>query len=103
MNYGPLIYLAAFFALSASWFGLVLTPQMQVGHLQQTNTVPAATAYTYPLARPGLAKQGLAVYRSNGFASCHSQQVRQTATVCDVVVSDVGTNKAAVIAAVRTI
>src|SRR6266446_5340721 len=101
MNYGPLIFLAAFFALASSWFGLVLTPQMQVGHLQQTNTIPAGVEY--PVARPGMAKQGLGVYRANGCASCHSQQVRQTATVCDVVVSDVGTNKAAVIAAVRTI
>ena len=53
MNYGPIIFLAAFFALSSSWFGLVLTPQMQVGHLQQTTNV--STSATYPLARPGLA------------------------------------------------
>src|SRR5258708_28559931 len=101
MNYGPLIYLAAFFALAASWFGLVLTPQMQVGQLQQTNTIPAGAIY--PVARPGMARQGLAVYRANGCAVCHSQQVRQTGTVCDVVLSDFGTNKSAVIAAMRTI
>jgi len=34
MNYGPLIFLAAFFALAGSWFGFVLTPQIQVGQLQ---------------------------------------------------------------------
>ena len=39
MNYGPLVFLAAFFALASSWCGFVLTPQLQIGRLQQTNTV----------------------------------------------------------------
>ena len=38
MNYGPLVFLAAFFALASSWCGFVLTPQLQIGRLQQTNT-----------------------------------------------------------------
>jgi len=97
MNYGPLIFLAAFFALASSWFGLVLTPQLQIGRLQQTNTI--STGDTYPLARPGLARQGLDVYRANGCAYCHSQQVGQTGTVCDVLLTEVGTNKTGVIAA----
>lgn len=101
MNYGPLIFLAAFFALAASWFGLVLTPQMQVGHLTQTNTVPAQE--TYPLARMGLARQGLDVYRANGCAYCHSQQIGQTATVCNVVLAGAGTNKTALIQALLTL
>src|SRR5262249_38602875 len=90
MNYGPLIFLAAFFALAGSWFGFVLTPQMQVGQLQQTNTVPDGVLY--PLARPGLAKEGLDVYRANGCAACHSQQVRQTGTEAEVLVTEVATN-----------
>ena len=97
MNYGPLIFLAAFFALATSWFGFVLTPQMQVGHLQQTNTIPDGV--TYPLSRPGLAKEGIDVYRANGCAYCHSQQVGQSATVCDVILTDTGTNQSALIAA----
>jgi cbb3-type cytochrome oxidase cytochrome c subunit len=95
MNYGPLIFLAAFFALASSWFGLVLTPQLQVGRLQQTNTI--GTPLTYPVARPGLARQGLEVYRANGCAYCHSQQVGQTGTVCDVLLTDAGTNQEAVV------
>jgi cbb3-type cytochrome oxidase cytochrome c subunit len=95
MNYGPLIFLAAFFALSGSWFGLVLTPQMQVGQMQPTNTVPSGAAY--PVGRPGLAREGLDVYRANGCAWCHSQQVGQTGTQCEVVLSDAGTNQAALI------
>jgi cytochrome c oxidase cbb3-type subunit 2 len=101
MNYGPLIFLAAFFALGASWFGLVLTPQMQVGQLQQTNTVPARE--TYPLARPGLAREGLEVYRANGCQYCHSQQPGQTGTACKVVLSDAGTNQALLAAALKSL
>lgn len=101
MNYGPLIFLAAFFALASSWFGLVLTPQMQVGQLQQTNTIPEGA--TYPLARSGLARQGLEVYRANGCASCHTEQVRQTGTVCDIVLVEAGTNQTKMVAALRSV
>lgn len=99
MNFGPLIFLGAFFGLAFSWFGFVLTPQLQVGRLDQTNTVPAGAVY--PVNRPGLARQGLGVYRANGCAYCHSQEVIQTGTVCDVVVTDAGTNQTALLVALR--
>jgi hypothetical protein len=51
------------------------------------------------VARPGLAREGLQVYRASGCAYCHSEQVRQGGTVCDVLLTDAGTNQAAVIAA----
>jgi cytochrome c oxidase cbb3-type subunit 2 len=98
MNYGPLVFLAAFFALASSWCGFVLTPQLQIGHLQQTNTVGGAGT-AYPAARPGLAGQGLEVYRANGCAYCHSQQVGQTGSVLDIALTDAGTNQAATVAA----
>jgi cbb3-type cytochrome oxidase cytochrome c subunit len=101
MNHGPLLFLAAFFALASSWCGLVLAPQLQVGQLQQTNTLSGGL--TYPLARPGLAQQGLQVYRANGCATCHSQQVRQTGTVCDVVLTEAGTNQPALITTLLTL
>ena len=101
MNYAPLIFLAAFFALASSWFGMVLGPQLQVGRLQQTNTVPDGV--TYPVSRPGLARQGLDVYRANGCASCHSEQVRQTGTVCDVVLAEAGTNQAKMVSALLNV
>jgi cbb3-type cytochrome oxidase cytochrome c subunit len=97
MNYGPLVFLAAFFALAGSWFSFVLTPQIQVGRLDQTNTVPAGA--TYPLPRPGLAREGLDIYRANGCAYCHSQQVGQTGITCDVVLTAVGTNQPGLLAA----
>jgi len=101
MNYGPLIFLAAFFALASSWFGLVLGPQLQVGRMQQTSTIPDGA--TYPLARAGLARQGLDVYRANGCASCHTEQVRQTGTVCDIVLAEAGTNQTKMVAALRSV
>lgn len=97
MNFGPIVFLGAFFALAASWFGMVLVPQVQLGRLQPTNSIPAGA--TYPVARPGLAQQGLQVYRANGCASCHTIQVGQGGTVCDVVISDAGTNQPALAAA----
>jgi cbb3-type cytochrome oxidase cytochrome c subunit len=101
MRHGPIVFLAAFFALSGSWFGLVLTPQMQVGHMQQTNTIGLATSY--PVSRPGLARRGLDVYRANGCAACHSQQIAQTATLADVVLAEPGTNQAAISEALRRV
>jgi cbb3-type cytochrome oxidase cytochrome c subunit len=95
MNYGPLVFLAAFLALAASWFGLVLTPQIQIGRQQQeTNTVN--TAELYPTTRPGEANQGLQVYRANGCFYCHSQQVGQTGAEINVILSSTGTNPVAV-------
>ena len=95
MKYGALVFLSAFLALAASWGGFVLAPQIQVGREEQeTNAVN--TAELYPQARPGLARQGLSVYRANGCADCHSQQVRQTGAECDVVLVEAGTNAQAV-------
>jgi cbb3-type cytochrome oxidase cytochrome c subunit len=93
MNYGPILFLAAFVALAGSWSGFVLTPHLQLSRLQPTNTVGSA-GVTYPVARPGLAAQGREVYRANGCAYCHSQQVVQTGTMLEIVVTDAGTNQA---------
>src|SRR5947209_17762166 len=78
-----------------------MKPQFQVGQLQGTNSVPGNNPY--PSGRSGLARQGLEVYRANGCAACHSQQVRQTGTVCDLVLTAPGTNQTALIQALRQI
>jgi len=96
MNHGPLIFLGVFFALALSWFGLVFEPQLQLGNAEQATNV-VNTAELYPQRRPGLAKQGLDVYRSLGCASCHSQQVGQSGREYDVVLTDAGTNRAEVL------
>ena len=98
MNHGPLIFLGVFFSLALSWFGLVFEPQLQLGNAQPATNV-VNSAELYPQRRPGLAKQGLDVYRSLGCASCHSQQVGQTGRTYDVVLTDAGTNRADVVRA----
>ncbi|WCJ57825.1 cbb3-type cytochrome c oxidase subunit II [Fontisphaera persica] len=66
--------MSAFLTLALSWAGLVMTPQLQLGRLEP---VPQpAPQPDYPTGRPGLAQQGLQVYRSLGCAECHTQQVR---------------------------
>jgi cbb3-type cytochrome oxidase cytochrome c subunit len=91
-----LIFLAAFLALSASWGGFVLAPQLQLGQSQPAAVGPGSDLY--PVARPGLAKQGAEVYRSLGCVYCHSQQVGQEGVKCEVVLTDAGTNAAATLA-----
>lgn len=98
MKSGVLVFLAAFLALAGSWSGFVLAPQIQLGRNVQTNAV--GTGDLYPPARPGLAKQGLEVYRANGCMYCHSQQVGQDGTVCEIVLTDAGTNATATHAAI---
>ncbi|MFN3408820.1 MAG: cbb3-type cytochrome c oxidase subunit II [Limisphaerales bacterium] len=94
MKHGAYIFLASFLALSASWCGLVLVPQLQLG--RQSLSPITGTTDQYPQRRPGLAEQGLQVYRAHGCATCHSQQTRQTGTVFDVVLNELGTNETAV-------
>jgi cbb3-type cytochrome oxidase cytochrome c subunit len=98
MNHGPLIFLGAFFALALSWFGLVFEPQLQLGNAQPATNVVNTTQF-YPQMRPGEARQGLEVYRSLGCAACHSEQIGQTGRTYDVALTDVGTNRNEVAAA----
>ncbi len=79
MNQAPLLMLGIFAALSTSWFGLVVWPQIQLGALKPVEI--EETGEIYPSARPGLAQQGAEVYRANNCAACHSQQVRPGADI----------------------
>jgi cbb3-type cytochrome oxidase cytochrome c subunit len=97
MKSSALVFLAAFIALSASWGGFILTPQLQLGRAAQVKTVPAQD--NYPVARPGLAAQGAEVYRSLGCVYCHSQSVGQEGVKCEIILTDAGTNAAATLAA----
>jgi cbb3-type cytochrome oxidase cytochrome c subunit len=97
MKSAATVFLAAFIALSASWGGFVLAPQLQLGRAPQEKTTGSETLY--PIARPGLAAQGAEVYRSLGCVYCHSQQVGQDGVKCEVVLSDAGTNALATLAA----
>ncbi|HEY2951503.1 MAG TPA: cbb3-type cytochrome c oxidase subunit II [Verrucomicrobiae bacterium] len=82
MNQGPLLFLGIFAALVSSWWGLVFAPQIQIGRQNLgTNTINDAL---YPSDRPGQAKQGAEVYRAQGCAACHSQQVRAKGFGADI-------------------
>lgn len=102
MNHGPIVFLSAFLALSASWFGFVLAPQIQIGRMQQ-GTSAVNTAELYPEQRPGMARQGEQIYRADGCVYCHSQSVRQTGTLAEVYLREAGTNLSAVVAALGKI
>ena len=101
MKSSSIVFLAAFIALSASWTGFVLVPQIQLGLGDQAKTIPAGDKY--PVARAGLAQQGAEVYRSLGCVYCHSQQVSQQGVKVEVVLIDAGTNGAKVFSAIATV
>ncbi len=88
MNRGPLLFLGAFFALSLSWFGMILSPQLQIG--SQNPGVAADLGSFHPAPRSGDAHAGLQVYRAAGCVYCHSQQVGQGGVIFDVALTKAG-------------
>jgi len=94
MKNGCYIFLAAFIALGGSWLGLVYGPIHQLGGAEQAIVLNSSD--TYPFQRPGDATLGLQVYRANGCAACHTEQVRQTGMACNVVLMNAGKNPVAV-------
>jgi cytochrome c oxidase cbb3-type subunit 2 len=94
MKNGFWIFLAVFAALGGSWCGFVLAPELQLGGAKQTTVLNLSEVY--PVGRPGEANQGLSVYRANGCAACHTEQVRQTGIACGVTLTDAGKNPEAV-------
>jgi len=91
---GVRVFLAVFIALGLSWCGFVLAPARQLGGAKQTMILNSSDVY--PVGRPGDANQGLQIYRANGCAACHTEQVRQTGVDCDVVLTDIGKKPKAV-------
>jgi cbb3-type cytochrome oxidase cytochrome c subunit len=94
MKNGFWIFLAAGIALGGSWCGFVLAPVRQLGGAGQTAVLN--TSDTYPLPRTGDATLGLQIYRANGCAACHTEQVRQTGIRCELVLTAIGKNPGAV-------
>jgi cytochrome c oxidase cbb3-type subunit 2 len=90
MKNGALVFLAVFVALGLSWCGFVLAPELQLGVAKQTTILNSTDLY--PVGRPGEANLGLQIYRANGCAACHTEQVRQSGVACDVVLTSPGKN-----------
>ncbi len=94
MKNGFWIFIAVFLALGGSWCGFVLAPELQLGDAKQTTVLNSSDVY--PVGRPGEANQGLSVYRANGCAACHTEQVRQNGMTCGVTLTEAGKNPQAV-------
>lgn len=102
MKHGPLLFLGVLSAVLASWLVTVVAPHFQIGN-EEPVTIEEL-GISYPLDRPGEAKQGAQVYRAQGCHYCHTQQVRQEPLLADLTVTDLGTNAArarAVVASLR--
>jgi cbb3-type cytochrome oxidase cytochrome c subunit len=91
MKTGVSVFIAAFVALGASWCGFVLAPLLQLGGAKQT--VILQSTDNWPLQRTGDATLGLQIYRANGCAACHTEQVRQTGVACEVTLTGLGVHK----------
>ena len=88
MKNGAAVFLAAFIALGASWCGFVLAPLLQLGGAKQAAVLNSSDIY--PLQPIGDATLGLQVYRAEGCAACHTEQVQQDGAACDVVLTSAG-------------
>jgi cbb3-type cytochrome oxidase cytochrome c subunit len=97
MKNGFVIFLAAFAVLMSSWLAFVLGPQLQLGRMKQVSVLNSSDVY--PVQRAGEAAQGLQIYRANGCAACHTEQVQQEGVSFDVIMTSEGKNPAAVISA----
>ena len=75
MKYGPFLFLGLLCCMAASSLTFVLAPQMQIGGLEQTNSV-ADLPVMYPSQPAGVTHQGAEVYRANNCAACHTLQIR---------------------------
>jgi cbb3-type cytochrome oxidase cytochrome c subunit len=89
---GISVFLAAFFALGASWMGFVYGSIHQLGGA--TQTVILQSDEKWPQQRTGDATLGLQVYRQYGCAACHTQQARQTGVANEISLTSLGTYKA---------
>jgi cytochrome c oxidase cbb3-type subunit 2 len=101
MKNGFNVFIAAFIALGASWCGFVFAPVLQLGTAKQTAVLNAGD--TYPVQRTGAATLGLQVYRANGCAACHTEQIQQSGVVFEVVLTGTGKNPTAVSNLVSTL
>jgi len=92
MKNGLTVFLAAFVALGASWFGFVYGALEQLGGQKQT--VVLQSTDNWPPQRTGEATLGLQVYKKYGCAACHTEQVRQTDAANEVVLTSLGDHSA---------
>src|SRR5215471_5926654 len=93
MKTGFSVFLAAFVALGASWFGFVNGPIRQLGGAKETTVLQSGDKW--PQQRTGDATLGLQVYRANGCVACHTEQIRQTGAMSEISLTDLGARQPA--------
>ncbi len=91
MKNGFTVFVAAFVAFGASWLGLVYGPLKQLGVAKETTVLQLGDKW--PVQRTGAATLGLQVYRGNGCAACHTEQVHQTGAANVISITDLGSHK----------
>ena len=94
MKNGYAVFIAVLIALGASWAGLVVGATRQLGTAKLTTVLNSTDPY--PIQRTGDATLGLQVYRANGCAACHTEQVRQDGVAFEVILTAPGKNPVAV-------
>jgi cytochrome c oxidase cbb3-type subunit 2 len=74
MNIAPFVFIGLLATFAMSWFGFVFRPHAELS--RQPAFVDPITSAVYPVGRSGQGVQGAEVYRAQGCAACHTQQVR---------------------------
>ena len=88
MKCGFPVFVAVVIALGLSWCGFVLAPARQLGVEKLSPVLNSSD--TWPMQPSGDATSGLQVYRANGCAACHTEQIRQDGVACEVVLTGAG-------------
>src|SRR5947207_14179601 len=76
------LFFGIFGTFAFSWVGLILIPNMQLGH-----TVPQSDEEgtdISPMPQAGMVERGRRVYTANGCFYCHSQQLRADYAAADI-------------------
>src|SRR6266481_4364373 len=75
----PLV-LGIFGTFAFSWVGLILIPNLQIGHLEPQSDEEGTDIY--PMPQSGMVERGRHIYAANGCAYCHSEQLRAEYAAC---------------------
>src|ERR1700688_3246368 len=77
----PLV-LGIFGTFTFSWVGLILIPNLQIGHLDPQSDEEGTDIY--PMPQSGMAERGRHIYAANGCVYCHSEQLRAEYAAADL-------------------
>lgn len=77
----PLV-LGIFGTFTFSWVGLILIPNLQIGHLDPQMDEEGTDIY--PMPQSGMVERGRHIYAANGCVYCHSEQLRAEYAASDL-------------------